>query len=369
MKKHSFISFLLLFHAVSFCQLPIPTAKPCNDAELLKITGRWVKESDYIRNETINLNKAQQQEVLNRIDAMHKLVQEALPRLMGVDAPWHRSLSYSLFGPQYKYYTNSNDILTHNFIGGIPVCSFQYHCGIYPYHCNYNSSKSEAVATYPGESGSTLWICANGNVLFERKNADDTMLVNGYPVYMRHPVKEMWKGYELLTDYEGSGTAYVLIHRNGMLPYIPVTRKQYLDCAISQLTGFFDNLLKSFEQITDKELKEDYKRKTTKNKNDVLKLYKDELDKTTRSNLLNSPAIILQMLSTNPDVPVFTTEDKYGKMLVIENPAYMRRDLPKYIPQSFVLQWNWMTDTPSNNFSKMIEKDFPVEKLQAMIDK
>jgi hypothetical protein len=62
----------LLFHAESFCQLPVPAAKPCNDAELLKITGQWVKNRDKIMNETINLSKPQQLEVVKRIETRHQ---------------------------------------------------------------------------------------------------------------------------------------------------------------------------------------------------------------------------------------------------------------------------------------------------------
>lgn len=69
------------------------------------------------------------------------------------------------------------------------------------------------------------------------------------------------------------------------------------------------------------------------------------------------------------DGDVFSTEAAGGSMLVIENPTYMRKELPKYIPQLFVLKWSWQPDTPGNYFRKTIEENFPVEKLQAMIDK
>ena len=67
--------------------------------------------------------------------------------------------------------------------------------------------------------------------------------------------------------------------------------------------------------------------------------------------------------------PVFTTEEAGGHMLVTENPNYIRKDLPAYIPQFFVLykicnpSWKLYEDLCK------IMKDFPIEKLQAMIDK
>ena len=66
-------------------------------------------------------------------------------------------------------------------------------------------------------------------------------------------------------------------------------------------------------------------------------------------------------------VPIFVDE-KEGSMVVIENPHYMRQDLPKYVPQFFVLWWTWSESGLQPNIAKLIEEKFPFEKLQAMID-
>jgi hypothetical protein len=47
----------------------------------------------------------------------------------------------------------------------------------------------------------------------------------------------------------------------------------------------------------------------------------------------------------------------------------MRKDLPKYIPQFFVVNWKWGNWPPQADIAKLIEERFPFEKLQAMIDK
>lgn len=70
-------------------------------------------------------------------------------------------------------------------------------------------------------------------------------------------------------------------------------------------------------------------------------------------------------------LPVFTAETTGGRMLVTENPAYFRKDLPKYIPQLFVLlleKVDWPF-SPKQDPIKLMEEYFPIEKLQAMIDK
>ena len=211
----------------------------------------------------------------------------------------------------------------------------------------------------------------------------------------------------------GSGDArYVLIHRNGILPYFPVTRKQYFDFSIDHLIKFYDEQIQEYEKMpvrsleeqeaeknkvlakyerdygknpkrlksavdyylqgyqTDQQGRDEDKNKMIKQKNDVLKRYHDELEKTTKDGLLDSPAIILSMYQLYDYLPIFTTEAEGGTMLVTENPDYIRKDLPKYTPQILVLSWTWSSSSPAQeNIRKIIEANFPIEKLQAMIDK
>jgi hypothetical protein len=58
-------------------------------------------------------------------------------------------------------------------------------------------------------------------------------------------------------------------------------------------------------------------------------------------------------------------------MIVTDNPNYFRRDLPKYVPQVFILEWSWSDGKLkcSKDFRNAVEQNFPVEQLQAMIDK
>ena len=69
--------------------------------------------------------------------------------------------------------------------------------------------------------------------------------------------------------------------------------------------------------------------------------------------------------------PIFLNETSGGRLLVTENPAYFRKDLLKYIPQFFVLSFektNWAFTLKIDPL-KAVEENFPIEKLQAMIDK
>jgi hypothetical protein len=211
----------------------------------------------------------------------------------------------------------------------------------------------------------------------------------------------------------------VLISRRGELPYIPVTRKQYLDYSIRYLGQLYDDVIKSSKEMPVRSIAEqeeekkkaldgidkDYKdspknRETARNmylgnyetdqqrrdkdvatqmklKEDIINRYQKELGKTISANLPNSPAVIREMHPIDEERPIFATGEEGGKMLITDNPSYIKRDLPKYIPQFIVLYWSW-NEGASEGFAggaqgayyrKMLEANFPIEKLQAMIDK
>jgi predicted lysophospholipase L1 biosynthesis ABC-type transport system permease subunit len=56
-------------------------------------------------------------------------------------------------------------------------------------------------------------------------------------------------------------------------------------------------------------------------------------------------------------------------ILVTENPDYIRKDLPKHVPQFFLVSLTWQDWEPLKKFAEIVEQNFPFEKLQAMIDK
>ena len=207
----------------------------------------------------------------------------------------------------------------------------------------------------------------------------DIMRVDGRPIQILSPIVGKWKGYDVYNPWGVVGrTNIVLLHREGMLPYIPVTRKQYLDRSIACMQKFFGIAIKDLEQpeglllLMDKKERDEQVKKQQQTRDKVIKFYRDELDATTKEGLLDSPAIISSDLATlETNLPIFTTQAKGGKMLVTENPDYFRKDLPKYVPQLMV----YLLDNADSfvghtvNPFKLIDEHFPIEKLQAMIDK
>lgn len=321
----------------------------------MSIKGNWNKKSDNISSS--NLPTGQNRQALSRMDAINKLLQEAYPQPTGNDGDWWRNISAGDFA--YNVKTNT----------GIPVCSYSYYCAFGYFSClAYHPHEVQVVG---GETSTWFRVYVNSFEKLSQNLLSDTMSVNGLPVHWINPVIGTFKGYDLVKC--GEGARAVLISRKEELPFIPVTRKQYLDYSIRRINQTFDGIIKNLKELpvdeTEKPFREENIAAEIKLKNHNLKRYQRELEKTTTDGLLDSPAIVQQMHPVSDDWPIFATGEDGGKMLITDNPSYIRKDLPKYIPQFMVVFWSWNDDGQGNYYRKMLEANFPIEKLQAMIDK
>ncbi len=237
---------------------------------------------------------------------------------------------------------------------------------------------------YPEGSSGSIVIRANDLEILNENYADgNEWTIEGRPIKRKMFATGKWKGYDMMSSVGGiyadaASEHFVLISRDGMLPYIPITRKQFLDRAIQYITRYYDELTKKMLEANEtlpaqfrspqKEI-DDQKAQNAKAKNDALKKLQDELEKTTKDGLLDAPAVVrIDPLLMN-EGPVFLSEAEGGCLLATENPNYFHKDLPKYVPQFFIIELSWSDKGWSMNFKKNIEENFPIEKLQAMIDK
>jgi len=413
MKKQITILIPLLLHLFSFAQhgkvIKINTS-PCNDKFVDTYPGIWLPPN--ITFTDGSLTKLQQQELTKLFQTYFNFVKEAYPNPSGADGYWAASGEKAFFANQVKFLPNAEE----ESIKKNQVTRFDFNLSLFFYYCK---SSQEISTGFPdGEwSGCGLNISANSldNIC---KNVgsfrgDNRWRIDGRPIKLKLIVVGKWKGYDLCKQYGGSlknesSVHYVLVSRPGILPYIPVTRKQYLDIAIPYITKFYDDQLADLdktplrsieeqEAIKNKKI-EEYKKKypsnpgmlkqylptyTTdqqelerkkniilKSKNDDLKKYHDEWDRDTKERLLGTPAIIAGDVEMMSERPVFTTEEQGGNLLITDNPDYFRKDLPATVPQFFVIAWWWDNGAPWRmRFKNAIEENFPVEKLGAMIDK
>jgi hypothetical protein len=348
MKKHLTILILFFFNSMfAWSQTFVKTTTPCNKELLLKTPGEWLKPG-YGYNASIS--KLQLQEIEKRLNVIHQWVYNIYPSPMAFDAK-------AFFGTYERSFAMNLTL------------SYEYHVGFCAYHCGRTAN--EIMRGRGCETGTNISVVTNSlEGFFTHQDLSDwekIMVIDGRPIKIMPVLKGKWKGYDLYTPQNGSGYRMVLLHRDGILPYILVTRQQYLDRSIKCLVQFFDKLLKALENPEGLAALQD-----KKDRDDVLKYYQDELDATTKAGLLDSPAVIFgRMVQMYTQYPIFMTQAEGGRLLVTENPAYMKKELPKYIPQLIVYTMRNAEDgpDPALNPYHLYYKDFPIEKLQAVTDK
>ncbi|MFI5129054.1 MAG: hypothetical protein ACHQFX_03645 [Chitinophagales bacterium] len=376
MRKFLLFLIFLVVYADSISQNTIKSSTPCTDEVLFRTPGRWLKAYNGLLDysESLRLTSAQKKEILNRLDTIHQMLLRIYPQPMALDAAWHHSISYGTFAEQVNYEPNSQGVLDRVALKEKPVASFNYTSGFFRHYCNPNNL-NEISPGYPG--GTNTWIYIYANTLEAKEYGADIGTIGGYPILFGQPQPLIKK----MGDFELRGIVdkserWVIIHREGMLPYIPVTRRQYLEHCIAYVEKFYDEGIKflresplPFDDKDNREMRDAQIDKSIKNKGAALKLYRDELEKNTNDGTLELPAIVTGIFSAHLyDVPIFVSENE-GWTLVTQNPDYMRQDLPKYVPQFFVVNWKWNEWKPQADIAKLIEERFPFDKLQAMIDK
>jgi len=286
------------------------------------------------------------------------------------------------FGDKIKYVAENGR--THmEYVTQDQVEGWAYGMGLSAWMCSEDAN--QMWNGYPdADGGNSITVDANRlPVLNGEFMDDDGWTIDGRPIKRKMPVIETWKGYDVMATNGGiyadqNDERYVLVTREGMLPYIPITRKQYLDRAMQYITRNYDGINKKIRDNNEKmpaqlrASKEEIDNQTTLNtrlKNEGLKKLNDELEKTTKDGLLDAPAVIRIDPLFTTEGPIFQSEEHGGTMLVTENPSYFRTDLPKYVPQFFVFSLSADAEGWSKDFKRIVEENFPVEILKSMIDK
>jgi len=350
---------------------------------------------------------------MKRLDEIHKMFFEVYPEPVGLDLAWHYVIRNDSFGGKVTTDKTREGVTRHyKSQQAILLANNYYNVRFYHYVCNY-SNNTEIVGGFPGASDAQLFVWINSFDYFAAITPDACMRINGYPVGMRQPVQTTWKGYDMTYNPLSTDARSVLIHRKGKLPYIPVTRKQYLDHSIEHLNDMMNEQIKMQMDIpvrsieeqeeekkkklekfkkdfgadpkrlksavdyylagykTEQEQRDERVKKLTSTSEVLLKEYADELENSRKAGMLDFPAYVLDWHPPQPGLGgIFVDEKQAGKMLVIENTAYIRKDIPSYAPQFMVVSWYIHGyDPPEAKFIDAILAKFPMEKLAAMIDR
>jgi hypothetical protein len=349
------------------------TSVPCTNAMTDTFKGKWIDNKS--NTDFGGLNHQQSAEVLTRVNAIQQLVMAVYPSPVGAWAAWNAALVKTSFADQVKYEMNQNNTINEEKIKTNPVSRLQYSLILSPFSCH---GEDEIWNIYPNITGNTgLTIHANYLPILNAQVLDNEegMTIDGRPIKYKMPTMGAWKGYEMMTPEGGSNallfnSRYVLISRKGMLPYVPVTRKQYLDRAIKYISNKYDKWIAISAEIPDRDEREKEISDTKQQKAETLLQYQEELKRTTSEGKLDSAAIVAGVTIMGPaPKSIFSTEAEGGRMLVTENPDYFRKELPNYVPQFFVLEWDWANAAWSLNFRQAIEDNFQIGNLLEMIDK
>ena len=157
--------------------------------------------------------------------------------MLTIGKPWYFTTDKT-FASELRMEGGPNEKLQGYPINGFPVVYYEYVVSFCGYRCGRVAN--EIMRGQGCEAPTNLIIGINGfDVIFKGLWLDDyfgeIMRVDGRPIKMLSPIVGKWKGYDVYNP-EGLGEPkIVLLHREGMLPYIPVTRKQYLDKSIECL--------------------------------------------------------------------------------------------------------------------------------------
>ena len=320
---------------------------------------------------------------MKRLHAINDLIRQIYPEPTGGDAGWSGEFAKTSFADEVKYVPVKDRDPEETKTKVNPVYRYNYSCILFPWMCT--SNPNEIMNMYPEGTSGSIVIRANDLEILKNNYADaNEWTIEGRPIKRKMFAAGKWKGYDMMTSVGGiyanaASEHFVLISRDGMLPYIPITRKQFLDRATQYVTRYYDELTSKIVQSNEsmpsqfrapQDELDKQKAINMKFKNDALRKLQNELEKTTNDGLLDAPAVVgIDPLLMNQG-PVFQSEAEGGCLLATENPNYFRKELPKYVPQLFVIELMAGDPQHSNmNFKNIIEENFPIEKLKAMIDK
>ena len=182
---------------------------------------------------------------------------KAIPGPMGLDGRWSYRNYDGEFASKVKYITTPDgrvqmDDVKLNHLSGYD-CSWAF----WDFVCIGKLVRSFGT----GDPTAGISVTVNNlGALLSGELMDNDVLIDGQVIKSKLTVQGSWKGYDLMWE-GGQGRElhhdrYVLIHRKGELPYIPVTRKQYLDRALIYVNKFYDKMIRGFDLVPVRSLEE-----------------------------------------------------------------------------------------------------------------
>jgi hypothetical protein len=299
--------------------------------------GSWKKTEDADAFPDKTFPRSQYKFLYARMDSIYGLLKEAITDLHGFEPRWYRGIRGDPYTPN----------------GPVP---YKFTTMFFEYYCNTNSKKM----FLGDETSTTVYVFINTLNWFLYKA--DTLDINDdgkiRTVYQLPPKDGQLKG---MTVYKLKGSGFyderaIIIGRNGKIPWRSITQKQYL----TGLKNQFEKKLAQSRKGSGSE--RDYTEKL-KHIHDYLAIAEEQT--------LQQTAIIDPKSGIWGFKGKFGEEDTGGFRLVLfaGSDTYFDKNLPRYVPQLIEVYWSYNPYIVSQQVKNQFEKNFPFDKLKALIDK
>jgi tetratricopeptide (TPR) repeat protein len=348
----------------------------------MQIKGKWTKHDNNVGLNDPAFPRKQYPFAFNKTDSIAVLLKQTYPNPTGLEA---------------IYYTSIGDWPLYQ---GAPA---SYTLRSYYQSYYFNTNLKKILKADETLTAVRIYINNFGSVLQDQGE----WLIDNQPTKVFVTLRSMgeWKGFPAFMKEEwGPGNIKdtlktVLLTRNNKLPYTALTQKQYL-LALKNFWNkkkqeVYDNssgadkeyqksvdamrnntqltpeqkqkILTGLEQTHEKILqtRDESIRKLTAEYDKKIKLADDYLS-THSENEMQQPVVIERF----GDFEGYfgTKSNKKVDYPVRIDPSYFKNNLPRYIPQFIVVEWNSEKDAPALQFRMQFENNFPLKKLHAMID-
>lgn len=380
MKKH--LSFLIFACFAGTCFIAAQNSVKNQREEVMQIKGKWTRLPNHDSGHDPSFPKNQYSFAYKRMDSLTAMVKYAYPDPTGTEARYYSSVS------------------------AYPITSktpWAYmHSSLYQvYYLNKNTNK----IALGDETGTWLRFYVNFFGWFFNENIG-RYTVDGkeVSVFSLYPRDGTWKGLPVYSKPSSRGERTVLISRDGEVPIIPITQKQFLVNLRKQLEEKQKKSLdgdKYYEKFRLQEIEKAkngtyptaaakekamasaqyYYDQYLKRRSSRLPLEELEYNKNLKliDNYLasHSEQELAQPVKT-PAVYDFNGSFEPRKKnaplveLVRINFAYFKPNLPKYVPQFIAMYWTWDKgngNEPALEFKRQLEENLPLERIKALLDK
>jgi len=350
-----------LIELIIITSLSVPVhSQPCAiNHDLMSVTGIWKKVDDFTEPGK-NCKAEMKAEIYKRLDGIQHIIQSAYSQPKGSEVRWKRNIMGHPLG--------RSNCATYS----LGVMMFENYCDVADHKIKYEDETDNLLDVYVN--------FPNGYFVF-----DTSMKVGHMYVAEMYPRVGKIKDVDLFqTSLVRGNSRFIIVSRHGQLPYIPLTRRQYLNTLKTKFQNekkwMIERSFSSAKNDADKLRAEQYWKSQYDPKINRI----DDYLLNTIDEDLNQLAFVKDM----QDFKKFYTEQEGGRMPVIVNKDYFNETLDPFAPQFLLMRWEWndgegppgglLKPKPpdmniccriSKYYKESIEKNLDIDALRQMLDK